>query len=301
MTPDEQTSVPTPAPYDAARTLRVHRFGVGDPAAQADEGGLSVWKAAHTPAGPVTVHLRHEPLAARVVVRAWGAGAGWAVSRAPALTGMQDDPSAFRPEQPAWLRELALRLRGVRLARAVCAGEIHARAILEQRVEFVQAADAWRRLTTRHGDPAPGPRPLRLPLSAKQWRELPSFEARAAGVELKRHRALLVAARAAEALQAAVDDREALRARLESLHGTGPWTTALVMAWAGGDPDAVPVGDYHHAHMVARAFAGEERGTDARMLELLEPYRGHRFRVVQWLLMSGHSPPRRTHRRRLHA
>ena len=38
-----------------------------------------------------------------------------------------------------------------------------------------------------------------------------------------------------------------------------------------GDPDAVSVGDYHLPNQVAWALAGEPRGDDARMLELLEP------------------------------
>jgi 3-methyladenine DNA glycosylase/8-oxoguanine DNA glycosylase len=53
-----------------------------------------------------------------------------------------------------------------------------------------------------------------------------------------------------------------------------------------GDADAVAVGDLHLPHLVARWLAGEHRGTDARMLELLEPFRGHRARVIR-LLMAG--------------
>src|SRR4029453_406544 len=46
-----------------------------------------------------------------------------------------------------------------------------------------------------------------------------------------------------------------------------------------GDPDAVPVGDFHLPHLVAGALAGEPRGTDERMLEPLAPFAGHRRRV----------------------
>ena len=46
-----------------------------------------------------------------------------------------------------------------------------------------------------------------------------------------------------------------------------------------GDADAVSVGDFHLKHLVAWALASEPRGTDDRMLELLEPYAGHRGRV----------------------
>ena len=60
-----------------------------------------------------------------------------------------------------------------------------------------------------------------------------------------------------------------------------------------GDPDAVPVGDYHLPAVVTYALTGEEGGDDARMLELLEPYAGHRYRAIQMIKFSGVTPPRR--------
>ena len=63
--------------------------------------------------------------------------------------------------------------------------------------------------------------------------------------------------------------------RLPRCPGIGPWTAAEVAIRALGDPDAVSVGDFHLPNLVAFALAGEPRATDARMLELLEPYRGH--------------------------
>jgi 3-methyladenine DNA glycosylase/8-oxoguanine DNA glycosylase len=59
-----------------------------------------------------------------------------------------------------------------------------------------------------------------------------------------------------------------------------------------GDTDAVSVGDFHLPHLVAWTLAGEPRGDDARMLELLEPYRGQRGRVVRLLEASGLAAPR---------
>jgi hypothetical protein len=51
------------------------------------------------------------------------------------------------------------------------------------------------------------------------------------------------------------------------------------------------VGDFHLPNVVAFALAGEVRGDDRRMLELLEPWRGHRARVVRLLESSGIRPP----------
>jgi 3-methyladenine DNA glycosylase/8-oxoguanine DNA glycosylase len=59
------------------------------------------------------------------------------------------------------------------------------------------------------------------------------------------------------------------------------------MGFVLGDPDAVPVGDLHLPREIGRALAGESRADDRRMLELLEPFRGHRFRLIRWLLAAG--------------
>ncbi|MDP9464782.1 MAG: DNA-3-methyladenine glycosylase 2 family protein, partial [Actinomycetota bacterium] len=80
-------------------------------------------------------------------------------------------------------------------------------------------------------------------------------------------------------------------AKLALLHGVGPWTIGSVMASAMGDPDAVPVGDFHLKNLVCYALAGESRGTDDRMLELLAPYAGQRGRVIRLLLLDSRAPP----------
>jgi 3-methyladenine DNA glycosylase/8-oxoguanine DNA glycosylase len=81
-------------------------------------------------------------------------------------------------------------------------------------------------------------------------------------------------------------------ARLMAVPGIGPWTAAEVGVRALGDPDAVSVGDFHLPNLVAFALAGEPRANDARMLELLEPYRGQRARVIRLLELSAIRPPR---------
>src|SRR5204862_489505 len=82
------------------------------------------------------------------------------------------------------------------------------------------------------------------------------------------------AARAAASRASRLDALSALppaeaRRRMQSLPGVGPWTAAEVALVALGDPDAVPVGDFHLPHLVSNALAGEPRGSDERMLELL--------------------------------
>jgi hypothetical protein len=66
-----------------------------------------------------------------------------------------------------------------------------------------------------------------------------------------------------------------------------------------GDADAVIVGDYHIPHIVSWVLAGEPRGDDVRMLELLRPYKGQRGRVIRLLKTSSVSEPAFGPRRRL--
>jgi len=54
----------------------------------------------------------------------------------------------------------------------------------------------------------------------------------------------------------------------------------------------VPVGDFHIPNTVSWALAGEPRGSDERMLELLEPFAGHRGRVIRLLKSAGFSAPK---------
>jgi len=70
-------------------------------------------------------------------------------------------------------------------------------------------------------------------------------------------------------------------ARITAITGVGPWTAGKVGLVALGDPDAVPVGDYHLPNTVAFALVGEERADDARMLALLEEFRPDRGRVIR--------------------
>ena len=69
------------------------------------------------------------------------------------------------------------------------------------------------------------------------------------------------------------------------MRGVGVWTAAEVSQRALGDPDAVSFGDYHVAKNLTWALTGEVLG-DAEMAELLEPYRGHRYRVQHLLELS---------------
>jgi 3-methyladenine DNA glycosylase/8-oxoguanine DNA glycosylase len=73
--------------------------------------------------------------------------------------------------------------------------------------------------------------------------------------------------------------------------GIGAWTVAEVAQRALGDADALSVGDYHLSAFVGWALAGRPLDDDG-MVELLERWRPHRYRVVRLLECSGFRKPR---------
>jgi 3-methyladenine DNA glycosylase/8-oxoguanine DNA glycosylase len=169
-------------------------------------------------------------------------------------------------------------------------------AILGQKVLGKEASYSLLRLTQAFGEPAPGPDGLDLwlipapeTLAGLGYEQYHPF-----GVERRRAELIRTVARRHRRLEQTLElDGENARRRLGSIPGIGPWTTALVMRVAHGDADAVPVGDYHLPALVAWNLTGKRRADDERMLELLEPYRGHRARVLQLLHLEGDQPPRR--------
>ena len=90
------------------------------------------------------------------------------------------------------------------------------------------------------------------------------------------------------------------RKRLEAVPGVGRWTSAEIARIAWGDGDAVSVNDFHLPHTVSWALAGEARGTDERMLELLEPYGSQRARVVRLIEAAGIAAPKFGPRQAIH-
>jgi 3-methyladenine DNA glycosylase/8-oxoguanine DNA glycosylase len=70
------------------------------------------------------------------------------------------------------------------------------------------------------------------------------------------------------------------------LPGVGVWTAAETAQRAFGDADALSVGDYHVPKMIGWTLLGRPI-VDADMIELLEPMRPHRYRVVRLLEASG--------------
>jgi 3-methyladenine DNA glycosylase/8-oxoguanine DNA glycosylase len=270
-------------PVDLRRTVFPMVRGTGDPTTRVD--GRTVWRALRTRTGPAT--LRVTQVATSVIeADAGGPGAEHALAvAAPGLVGALDHPEDFMGPKHPVVAEAWRNHRNVLLTRADPFPVLIA-AILEQKVTGIEARRAWREVVRRTADPAPGDLGLLLPPDPDRLAAIPGWELTRLGVTGRRAATLREAARHPKKIAALTD-----AAWLAKLPGIGPWTLGEVGRLAFGDPDAISVGDAHLPHIVCWALAEEPRGTDERMLELLEPYRGQRGRLEVLLEASGITPP----------
>ncbi|AYF97772.1 DNA-3-methyladenine glycosylase family protein [Protaetiibacter intestinalis] len=259
--------------------------GATDPTARRTADGW--WLTARFAAGAATLLLRER--ADGVEARAWGPGAEQAIASVPALLGAEDDDSGFEPGRHPLVARLHHETPGLRLARAGRILPYLVPTVLGQKVTGIEQKSAWRQLVTRYGEAAPGPAPLgmRVVPEAAVWRRIPSWVWHRAGVGPQRSDTLMRVFAVADALErgAVLPGAEAGR-RLRTVAGVGPWTVAETLQRSHGDPDAVSVGDLHLCKRVGTALAGR-RVDDDGMLELLEPWRGHRQRVVRLIEAAG--------------
>ncbi|NIL59440.1 DNA-3-methyladenine glycosylase 2 family protein [Salinispora arenicola] len=288
--PTARRSLHPPAGYQLAASVRPLTFSPYDPCARIAAG--TFWWATRTPAGPATLALR--PDAGHLVAEGYGPGADWVVWQADAVAGLRDDLTGFADLASAHpvVADLAARHRGLRLPTT---GQVFPRvfrAILEQRVTGKEAYRAYAATVRHFRAAAPGPmQPLLLPPEPSAVAATPYWAFHPLGIEQRRADTLRRAAAVADRLERCADSAEATR-RLTAIPGIGPWTAAEVVRVAYGDPVRVSVGDYHVPNTVAWALAGETRGDDARMLALLEPFRGHRGRVCVLLAAAGVTAPK---------
>lgn len=264
--------------FDFRRSLVLQRFGRHDPSATLDEHGFSKrfsWRGQRVRVqidrGDTPGSLRlHGPQA---LIEPWS-------RRFPPADGY----AGFAPNHHGLMR-LHQRFRGLRIVAVPWLYDWACSCVLQQRVRLPDATASWRRIVERFGTDGVFPSP-------KQLARLTPPELRSCGVDFQRAKTLGSLARR-HAIDGLLDDRptpEVLRDWLRALPGVGPWTTEMVLLFGAGDPDAVPLGDWHLSHVISMFFRGRPRGSDEQMLELLEPFAGQRGRVAR--LVTAHTPKR---------
>lgn len=283
-------------PIDLRCTFAPLVRGLGDRTVRVAPGRV-LWPT-RTPEGSATLALRAD--GRHLTAQAWGPGGDAVIARLPTLLGI-DTPDrslgALRDVQDPRLTRLAGRFAGVRLLRTQAVLDALVPAILEQKVTGFEAHSAWHAMVRAHGEPAPGPAAvvtdLRVPPDPAVLAALPYYAFHRFGIERRRADLIRAVGSRSSQLEAIVElPISDAHAALRAIPGIGPWTAAEVAVRALGDVDAVSVGDFHLKHLVTYALAGEPRGTDERMLDLLEPYRGRRALIVRALELSGVRAPR---------
>jgi 3-methyladenine DNA glycosylase/8-oxoguanine DNA glycosylase len=247
------------------------------------------WLAARTPEGPGTLRVRR--IRQQVVGEAWGGGAGWLLARMTGIAGLDDDPKSFETDDPI-VSALHRSYPGSRFGRTELVFDSLITTICAQKVTGTEAKRAMRGLYRRFSDPAPGPNPrMRLPPDPARIAEAPYYQFHDLHLEKRRADLLRRVSDDADRIDRLAQVSPGSAAEyLEGIPGISVWTSASTLAVSHGDPDQVPVGDFHIKHIVVHHLTGRDRGTDDEMLELLEPFRPHRGRVIRLLHTLGHEP-----------
>ena len=235
-----------------------------------DVAGRAVWHRVEHDGARVIVTVKREPGAT---------SAPWTSTLPPA-----DDVVAFDALAAAHprLRALSARAPGLRLIRMPWLFDVAAGAVLQQRVRFFDAAREFARIAERLGRDTPFGRafPHAAGLLSASVADL-----QACGVDVKRARTLWALARTQRLHPFLYNGMsgDLLRRRLEAVPGVGPWTTSMILGFGAGERDALLTGDLHLPRMVREMLDPDAVGPDddARLLALLAPFAGHRFRVAR--------------------
>ena len=273
-------------------TYRSFRFGRNDPSVLLSDRGLTM--ACATPLGPGLIIADHQ---GRINID--GPGAEILSCRQPDLAGVNDHFEALETAHGI-VERLQRKYAPIRVGSS---GDVYKAALtatLGQRITAREAATQWSRICRALGDPVSTPHvTLAAPPDPQTLANLVPYQLHRFGIEEARAKTLIGIARVfSREGRHQSNPHAALERIAQEVPRFGPWTRALVEFEALGDPDAVAIGDFHLKNVVAHAFTGRPRGTDAEMLELLKPYVGQRGRVLMWLALEGFAAPKFGPRRR---
>jgi len=275
-------------PVHFSRTFSMQSLGPYDPTAESSPDLFR--KAFFYRSAPATLEFQRYPEG--LLVTAYAPEADALLEETLAGLAQDDRYRSFSTDDDGIWR-LHRSQPGLRLLRFPWLYEMTCSAILQQRIRTVDAMRDWRHITQRWGFAAP--LGLRAFPSAEILARVAQFELQALGIDAQRARTLLRFAQESRFVPVRTTlNFDEIRQRLIRIPGIGPWTTESVLGFGAGDTDAAIPGDLHLPHLVCYALAGEIPGSDERMMELLEPFRGHRFRIIRLIYASRLVVPRST-------
>lgn len=214
-----------------------------------------------------------------------------AISRCRWMLDLDSDPVAVDAvlSQDPLMAKLVARSPGRRVPRTVDPAEFAVRAVLGQQVSTVAARTHAGRLVRAYGDLVPDPRgglthlfPTPQVLAAMD----------PAGLAMPQSRRRTMMGLVEELAQGRLDlglgaDWREARAKLNALHGFGPWTVESIAMRSLGDPDAFLAGD------LGIRLAAEQLGMPATPKTLITHshlWRPWRSYAVQYLWATGDHP-----------
>ena len=273
--------------YDLFGTFRFTRFGQWDPTQVLSNHRLV--KAFRFEDNPCV--LDAQVMDGRLNVHLRASGVLPSDDQVTRLFGLHRPSLAV--EGHPFLERISREKKGIHLGQSTHLGMDLIKTTFQQLIEWRDAATIWRRWILQAGTRIPGT-DLYCPPAYSEVNHHTLDLLHGCGLSRKRAALVREIARLGPRLDGwASESASTIRRRLMSIRGIGAWTTEHCLGFSFNEDDVVVTGDFQLPHTVAWALAGQARGSDQRMLELLEPWAGRRWHVLRLIFASDIRAPRR--------
>ncbi|MEE2901882.1 MAG: hypothetical protein VYC39_06105 [Myxococcota bacterium] len=277
-----------PEHYDLVGTLKFHRFGLSDPSViltPTHMRKLQWWKGQ-----PLYLEIEHHKESLNVRCT----GPGHKIPRQVIEKFLGIHASAFQVEGHAFMARLSRQYRGIFPTRTLHLGYDLVRTVMQQLIEWKDAARAWRHFLRQTGSSTPVDSELLLPPSYEQIHRAPIDLLHSSGISQRRCLTIREVARIGHRIDSwACLEADEIRNKLSHIPNIGPWTIEHCLGFSLNQPDAIPLGDYQLPHTVSWALEGQDRGDDEKMLKLLAPWEGRQWTVLRLLFAANVRAPRK--------
>lgn len=276
-----------PPHYRLQETLRLLVMGFGDPSSEISANAAKFVYQTASGLADISAVQQDDRLLATVE----GPGSDLLAPKLSKLFGLHDQPEGFQPEGN--VKRLVEKFRGTHLPVTPLMFPKLVQIVLQQLVSWADASAAWRQILKRYGQPSGYSEFIACP-TAEKLLTLGYYDLVECGALPKQARLILKLALQSDRIERLADtDPDKLMKWLLTIPGLGPWTVDYVRGFALGQPDVVIRGDYAIPDYVSWFLVREPKSSDEQMAKLLQPFTGHRFRLVHLIMQSGIKPPRR--------